>query len=151
GPHGMGYALCLCCGRAEAEADESCGPEMLKNHKPLAPLRAEQLVRGFCPGGLTQRARIQPNLRFVHQTGADVFEWQLLWGATQGQGLALGAGLREALAERLGAEAREIGLATGRSLGAAGQACVSAFLFDRAAGGAGLVARLTEFDSLKAC
>jgi hypothetical protein len=78
GPHGMGYALCLCCGRAEAEADDLLSPEMLRNHKPLAPLRREQLARnGVCPGGLTQRNRIQRNLRFVHEIRTDVFEWQL--------------------------------------------------------------------------
>lgn len=153
GPHGCGYALCLCCGRAETETDELHGPipGSLKNHKPLAPLRTEQLVRGSCPGGLTQIQRIQRNLRLVQETRTDVFELQLPPGATRAQGLALAAGLREALAERLGAEAREIGLAVGLSSGLAGQACVSAFLFDRAAGGAGLVTRLTEFDWLKSC
>ncbi len=136
GPHGMGYALCLCCGRAEAEEDELRSPKVLRDHKPLAPLRAEQLKKGACPGGLTQRARIKRNLRFVHETRTDVFEWQLPSGVAPAQALALAAGLRETLAERLGADAREIGLATSGSLGAAGQACV---------------ARLTEFDWLKAC
>ena len=31
GLHGKGYALCLCCGRAEAETDELRSPEMLKS------------------------------------------------------------------------------------------------------------------------
>ena len=150
GLHGKGYALCLCCGRAEAEIDELRSPETLKNHRPLAPLRADQLVKGACPGGLTQRARIQRNLRFVHDARTDVFELQLPAGATRRQALALAAGLREALAERLGAECREIGIARGISTGAAGDVRMSAFLFDRAAGGAGLVARLVDFESFKA-
>lgn len=151
GPHGMGYALCLCCGRAEAETDELRSPDMLKDHKPLAPMRQEQLVKGACPGGLTQRARIQRNLRLIHEAHTDVFELQLPLGVTRGQALALAAGLREALAERLGAEAREIGLATGRSVDPAGASSLSAFLYDKAAGGAGLVTRLAEFDWFKAC
>lgn len=153
GPHRSGYALCLCCGRAEAETDELGGPfpSRLKDHKPLAPLRAEQLVRGSCPGGLTQPQRIQRNIRLAHETHTDVFELQMPQAVTREQALALAAGLREALAERLGAEAREIGLAAGASTGPAGESCVSAFLFDRAAGGAGLVTRLLEFDWLKTC
>jgi DEAD/DEAH box helicase domain-containing protein len=151
GRDGKGYALCLCCGRAEAEKDELRGPDVLRNHKPLAPLRADQLVKGACPGGLTQRTRVQRNLRLIHETHTDVFELQLPQRANRGEALALAAALRESLAERLGAEAREIGLATCRSTGAAGQACVSAFLFDRAAGGAGLVARLAEFEVFKSC
>jgi DEAD/DEAH box helicase domain-containing protein len=75
-----------------------------------------------------------------------VFELQLAASVTPDAGLALAAGLREALAERLGVEAREIGLAAGRSAGTNGQACCSVFLFDRAAGGAGYVTRLAEPD-----
>lgn len=151
GPHGMGYALCLCCGRAEAEADDLRSPSKLKDHKPLAPLRPDQLVKGACPGGLTQRTRIQRNLRLVQEAHTDVFELQLPTGATRAQALAVAAGLRESLAERLGAEAREIGLATGRSTGPAEEAALSAFLYDKAAGGAGLVTRLADFDWFRVC
>lgn len=147
GPNGGGYALCLCCGRAEAEEDA----HLLNDHIALAPLHAEQEVRGRCPGGLTRRTSILRSLHLAHEMQTDIFEWQLPAGTTLKQAIALAAGLREALAERLGAEAREIGLATGRSTGTSGESCVSAFLFDRAAGGAGLVARLAEFDWLKAC
>ncbi|MBP2238681.1 ATP-dependent helicase YprA (DUF1998 family) [Sinorhizobium kostiense] len=151
GVHGFGYALCLCCGRAEAEIDELRSPDVLRDHKPLAPIGQEQMVRGACPGGLTQRARIQRNLVFVHDTRTDVFELQLPSGTKRAQGLALAAGLREALAEIVGAEAREIGIAIGRSRDEANARALSAFLFDKAAGGAGLVTRLAEFDQFKIC
>jgi ATP-dependent helicase YprA (DUF1998 family) len=149
GVHRKGYALCLCCGRAEAETDDLRSAGTLKGHRPLAPLRPDQLVKGACPGGLTQRVRIQRNLRFVHEMRTDVFELQLPTAATPQQASALAAGLREALAERLGAESREIGLGTGVSTGATGEFRISAFLFDRAAGGAGLVTRLLDFDWFK--
>ena len=44
----------------------------------------------------------------------DVFEWQLPTGTSYEQAVAFAAALREALAERLGAESREIGIAAGR-------------------------------------
>ena len=53
-------------------------------------------------------------------------------------------GLRESLAAWLGVETDEIGIATGASLGADQSKRVSAYLFDRAAGGAGLSLRLGE-------
>lgn len=153
GRQGKGFALCLCCGRAEAEADEPGGPlpDGLKKHTPLAPSRKEELVKGSCPGGLTRPERILRNVRFAHEGRTDVFEFQLPEGATRAQALAFAAGLREALAERLGAEANEVGLAVGKSLGVAREARISAFLFDRAAGGAGLSVRLAELDWLKDC
>ena len=87
----------------------------------------------------------------VHDAQTDVFELQLPVGAKRAAGLAVAAALREALAERLGAEVREIGLALGTSTGPAGEARVSIFLHDRAAGGAGLVTRLAEPDWFSEC
>ena len=143
GRHGHGYALCLCCGRAEAETDTLRSADTLKLHFPLAPVPKNHLVKGRCPGSV-QRSQIQRNLRLIHETRTDVFELQLPADCSAGTALALAAGLREALAEKLGAEAREIGLATGASRNPAGGRALSAFLYDRAAGGAGLVTRLAE-------
>jgi DEAD/DEAH box helicase domain-containing protein len=143
GIHGHGYALCLCCGRAEAETDALRSADVLKLHFPLAPVPKERLVKGRCPGGV-QHSQIQRNLRLIHETCTDVFELQLPAGYGAGTALALAAGLREALAEKLGAEAREIGLATGSNRDPTGGRALSAFLYDRAAGGAGLVTRLAE-------
>jgi DEAD/DEAH box helicase domain-containing protein len=156
GAAGCGYALCLLCGRAEAEDEETTNatpamPDAIRRHTPLASGRSVKLVGGYCPGGLTEPQRIQHNLRFVHDAQTDVFELQLPVGAKRAAGLAVAAALREALAERLGTEVREIGLALGTSTGPAGEARVSIFLHDRAAGGAGLVTRLAEPDWFSEC
>ena len=154
GLKGKGYALCLSCGRAEAETEEGPGsqpPSQIKKHFPLAEAREMKRAHGYCPGGYTEPQRIQRNLRLAHDSHTDVFELQLPNGTRRDQGLALAAALREALAGRLGAEAREIGVAVGFSAGPSGENRVSAFLYDRASGGAGLVLRLSEQEWFNAC
>ncbi len=148
GPHGKGYALCLDCGRAVAESGDAARGEPLskkiKRHRPLAIGRGTSLAGGYCPGGHTRPERVQRNVRLIHAVRTDVFELQLSAGASKPEGLALAAGLREALAEGLGAEAREIGVSVGPSKGPANKNRVSAFLYDRVSGGAGLSSRLAE-------
>lgn len=152
GPHGKGYALCLNCGRAEAEAGEETPlSEGMKKHKPLALAKGMRLAGGYCPGGFTKRDRVHRNVRLIHEARTDVFELQLPAGVSRAEGLALAAGLREALADRLGAEAREIGVSAARSKGPAKEDRVSAFLYDRASGGAGLSSRLTESEWFDHC
>ena len=154
GPNGKGYALCLSCGRAEAETEEGPGslrPPQIRQHWPLAEARGMKLARGYCPGGTTEPQRIQPNVRLSHVARTDVFELQLPRGARRDEGLALAAALREALAERLGAEAREIGVAVGHSAGPSGENRVSALLYDRASGGAGLTLRLSDPEWFDTC
>lgn len=147
GTNGAGYAICLACGRAVAEADETPGaalPDALRRHRALAPGRGLKLVDGHCPGGYTEPHRVQRNVRLVHEATTDVFETQLPTEATRASAGALAAGMREALAARLGVEAREIGVAAGASRGPSGDARMSLFLHDRAAGGAGLSSRLED-------
>jgi hypothetical protein len=147
GEHGAGYAICLACGRAVAEDEETPGapmPDAIRRHRALAPGRGLTLVDGHCPGGYTEPHRIQRNVRLVHEAATDVFEAQLPTEATRACAGGLAAGLREALAARLGVEAREIGVAAGSSRGPSGEARVSLFLHDRAAGGAGLSSRLED-------
>ena len=105
----------------------------------------------YCPGGFVKLERIQRNVRFIHETQTDVFELQLPAGTGRGEGLALAAGLREALAARLGAEVREIGVSIDASKGLAGEGRVSAYLFDRASGGAGFSSQLAESDWFEVC
>ena len=147
GEHGAGYAICLACGRAVPEEDETPGapmPDAIRRHRALAPGRGLKLVDGHCPGGYTEPQRIQRNVRLVHEAATDVFEAQLPTQGTRACAGALAAGLREALAARLGVEAREIGVAAGPSRGPSDEARVSLFLHDRAAGGAGLSSRLED-------
>ncbi len=126
-------------------------PGILKDHKPLAPIRTDTLVRGACPGGFTQNNKIQRHVRLVHEMRTDVFELQLPLNASRAQGLALAAGLREALAKKLGIETREVGIAVASSCDAAQNRTVSSFLYDRTAGGGGLASRLGEYDEFKSC
>jgi ATP-dependent helicase YprA (DUF1998 family) len=151
GSGGYGYAVCVCCGRSESEKDNLTTPGILKDHKPLAPVRVDALVRGACPGGFTQTNKIQRHIRLIHDMRTDVFEVQLPQETSRAQGLALAAGLREALAKKLGIEAREVGIAVGSSSDAAQNRAVSSFLYDRTAGGGGLSSRLGEYDEFKSC
>jgi len=153
GAAGNGFALCLCCGRAVAEASSIPGepaPDAIRRHKPLAPPRGAALVDGYCPGGYRDPHRIQRHLRLGHEARTDVFEFQLPSGTTRSAALGIAAALREALADRLGVEAREIGVSAATTVGPSGESRVSALLFDRASGGAGLVTRLTEGDWFEA-
>lgn len=154
GRQGHGYALCLSCGRAESEEVQPQGvrtelPRQMRQHKPLTFTKETQLAGGYCPGGYTDPARVQRHVRLGTSARGDVFELQLPSRATLDQALALAAGLREALAEDLGAEAREIGVAADHSTGPARERRVSAFLHDRAAGGAGLATRLGDMAYFK--
>ena len=155
GANGCGYAVCLACGRAVAEEEETPHaatpmPDAIRKHTPLASSREVKVVNGYCPGGLEPQ-RVQRHVRLVHAARTDVFELQLAAGASGAAGLALAAALREALAERLGADVREVGVAVGASKGAAGEARRSVLLHDRAAQGAGLVTRLAEPDWFSGC
>jgi DEAD/DEAH box helicase domain-containing protein len=149
GRHGKGYALCLACGRAEAETEERTGlridpPGALGKHRPLAAAKGAKSAGGYCPGGYTEPQRLKRHVRLAHAARSDVFELQLSAYATREQALALGAGLREALADHLGADTREIGVGAGGSKSPTMEPCVSVYLHDRAAGGAGLSTRLGD-------
>ena len=153
GPDGGGFAICLDCGRAHPMSAEPPGipavlPESMRRHTPLLLRRGLARTRdGLCPGSdAPQRIQKEVHLAQVKQT--DVWEWQLPDGATEAAARGLAAALREALAERLGVEPSEIVPAAAPSTGPAGATAVSAFLHDRAAGGAGLSARLAEPEML---
>jgi len=110
-----------------------------------------RLKAEFCPGGYISRERVQRHVRLIHATPTDVFELQLPTGSSRTAGLSLAAGLREALTEKLGTEAREVGASVGLSKGSANENRVSAFLYDRASGGAGFSSRLAEMEWFNDC
>lgn len=153
GRSGGGFAICLDCGRAhpmEAPASDlpAVTPEVMTRHRPLLLRRGLTLTHdGLCPGS-DSPGRIMKNVHLAQLARSDVWEWQLPSDATQPAAHALAAALREALTERLGVEAAEIVPGTGNSSGPSGEARVSAFLHDRAAGGAGLSIRMTEPEML---
>ena len=153
GPHGKGYALCLDCGRAVAETEDASAPlpDAIRKHRPLARPPGNALRLGNCSGGFVRPERIQRGVRLIHAMRTDVFELQLPRNSRRGSGLALAAGLREALAGKLGAEAREIGVSVDHSKGPAIERRISAFVFDRASGGAGYASRLADMEWLVDC
>lgn len=156
GPSGGGFAVCLDCGRSHPMEAATPGapavtPEPMTRHRPLLLRKGlEQTLDGLCPGS-NHPSRILKNIHLAQLTHSDVWEWQLPADATQPAAHALAAALREALIERLGVEAAEIVPAASNSRGPSGEACVSAFLQDRAAGGAGLSSRMAELEMLTEC
>ncbi|WP_449410484.1 DEAD/DEAH box helicase [Methylobacterium komagatae] len=140
GEHGAGYAVCLECGRAEAQrhpVDPAFRP--LSDHRPLRFTRSD--ADGFCPGNGRGFA-VQTGLALGHDISTDVAEVQPATLATEGTAWALVSGLREALTRRLGIETSEIGLSVVRRTSALGGMTYSLYLYDKAAGGAGFAPRL---------
>ncbi|WP_234732181.1 DEAD/DEAH box helicase [Acidocella facilis] len=157
GANRQGFAVCLACGRAASElasdgVQNTQLPVSLRQHTPLLPRGNDSFEAGWrpltqdgrCPGGYTDIRMMSRRVHLAHSAHTDVFELQPAGDIGAPVALALAAGLREALAERLGVEAREIGVASAESRGRAGERCHSVLLFDRAAGGAGYVTRLTD-------
>lgn len=135
GPGGSGYAICLQCGRAEADSDNrglSSPPPALVAHKPLRYRKGQEL----CPGN-DKPFSIKRNLALGLEITTDVFELQPQQALRRAGANALVIALREALAQELGVEADEMGFGVSQSQNALGAPAVSLFLFDRAAGGAG--------------
>ena len=135
GPGGFGYAICLQCGRAEADTDNdglSSPTPVLLGHKPLRYRKGKDL----CPGN-DKPFSIRRNLALGLEISTDVFELQPQHTLRRAGANALVIALREALAQELGVEADEMGFAVSQSHNALGAQAVSLFLFDRASGGAG--------------
>ena len=131
-----GYTICLSCGRAQepaAEPDETDpNATMAWEHKPLLG-RSDS--GGDCPGG-HQPFSVKHHLLLGHEITTDVFELQAANIGSRGAYLALAIALREALARRISIEPEAMGVAVAPR-GGLGGSVYSAFLFDRAVGGAG--------------
>ncbi len=138
GPRGFGFAVCLQCGRAEADCDNrglSSPAPALADHKPLRYRRGQDL----CPGNDTPFS-IKRNISLGLEITTDVFELQPQHRLRRAGANALVIALREALAQELGVDADEMGFAVGQMQNALGAPAVSLFIFDRASGGAGFAA-----------
>lgn len=136
GDHGHGYAVCLHCGRAEAEVDASGGAG-LSMHRPLrgAPIAAD----GFTCSGAPEFApyAVARNLMLGHEIRTDLCEIQLYDCRSREVALTIALALREAVAKRLGIDSDEMGFAAPAAPSIGGQNNFSAVVFDRASGGAG--------------
>lgn len=151
GEHGRGYAVCQHCGFAASVEREGELPKVFVDHARLrrGPKPAETRS---CPGGSGGWGHwTEVALGGVRTT--DVFELELRSpdtpGALGGEKadtvmLTLSLALREALARRLGVDAREIGYGQRRISVNTGFERRAIVLFDQADGGAGYVARAPE-------
>ncbi len=159
--HGHGFALCLRCGRAAPEtergnvalpaaftigADED-EPMNTIRHKHLRGGGRDSDDHGYCRGTI-QNFAIRRHLWLGGEERTDVAE--LLIRPVSGEpfdlrraATSLAAALRQALAKRLGVEARELGWAS-RPIDENGQSLHSVLLYDTAAGGAGYSLRLAD-------
>ncbi|MFJ5486145.1 DEAD/DEAH box helicase [Hansschlegelia beijingensis] len=132
GPEGAGYAVCLQCGRAEADTSLHDGSAALVDHRPLRFRKGEDR----CPGN-DKPFSIRRRLSLGLEITTDVFELQPRHGLALPAAYALVIALREALAQELGVDADEIGFEVDESRNDLGAPAKSLLLFDRATGGAG--------------
>ncbi len=161
GEHGHGFAICLHCGRAAAEHEkEGELPKRMRGHKPLRG-GSTAGPDDLCSGNKgTYTIRRNEWLGVSRET--DVFELQLrpvhlppVIDADAGTdlnpgidavaGSSIAVALRQALAQRIGVEDREIGWAIKEArVEETGAKNVSILLYDHATGGAGFVAQASE-------
>jgi hypothetical protein len=130
GLDGQGFGICLYCGRANHDRT--------RPHAPLIGKGAD------CEGHRKPFAR-KDGLRLGYEIRTDVFEFQPAAWPERGGALALAIALREALAQKLGVESDEMGIAAEPRLDALGTQTVSVFLHDKASGGAGFSVKAHEF------
>jgi ATP-dependent helicase YprA (DUF1998 family) len=152
GLHGHGYGLCLKCGRADSmlEPGEFSSSFADQNnhfsHRRLRGGRNEDIgARGaICPGSENPHG----NLLLGVEIHTDIFELQLKSEPqrpiTEKAAYSLGVALRQALAERLGIETRELGSVVYPSRDADGQATYSICLYDTASDGAGYASQALQ-------
>lgn len=146
GTNGLGYAICLACGRAEQMVGESDDGEVEQGGVALPKIfqSPHRRLRG-AQGGETAMCEgsgfsIKPGMRLGHEATTDVLElmlYDLDGGPLSDRQIAfsLAVAIRSAIAEKLGIEVGELGCDTKPirlANGVVGQAIV---LFDRNASG----------------
>ncbi len=148
GRNAGGYTLCLRCGRAASEDGPAAEevPEAMRSHRPLRGT-ADVGEDGHTCRGNESTTQVQRGIWLGATKETDVFELQLrhaengryMSGRNAANSLAVA--LRQALAESLNVEEREIGWAcTATQVASTGEDTWSITLFDTATGGAGFVA-----------
>ncbi len=148
GQHGEGYAVCLSCGRAEAQTQQGRSPVQMKDpEKENTHTRLRGGSQG--EGDKLCRGHVQNDLWLGYSARTDVVEIQLkdadghfINDEIAARSLAIA--LREGLARLLGVENREIGVTTQQVKDEQGIAGYSILLFDQTAGGAGFSIQITE-------
>jgi ATP-dependent helicase YprA (DUF1998 family) len=145
GEQGKGFSICLRCGLAASQDERDELPSDLDGHRPLRG-GSDRNEEGLCRGNDLD-ASIQRNtwLGFAKET--DVFELQLRHArigepvADDAAAASIAIALRQALAELIGIEEREIGWAATPGRNEDGDVVHSILLFDTPSGGAGFVSQ----------
>ena len=139
GPGRRGYGLCLHCGRMEAMREgETVCTKLTDGHRPL---RYDENWDANCPGG-AQPFAIRHGIYLGHEVQTDICEIRPNAPMEPVVATSVAIALREALAQRLGVEASDLGYATRRSSNVMGTDNRVIGIFDRSAGGAGYSSQL---------
>lgn len=138
GLHVTGYALCLACGRAEPMLADKTLPKSFEEGKSHTKLRSRKDDR-VCSGS-SNRFAIKSGIVLGHQRRTDVLEIQLkdengAWVIDKVEARTMAVALRDALAELLGVQARELGCDVQEMHNDEGTLCQSLFIFDHFAAG----------------
>lgn len=143
GDNRCGYAVCLHCGRAEAEAERG-GAASLAGHRPLRGVPTGP--DGETCSGAPEFApyAVARNLDLGHEIRTDICEIQLYDCASREVALTVALAVREAIAKMLGIDADEMGVAAPQAPSPRGADNWSSVVFDRASGGAGFASTLTR-------
>jgi len=157
GLHNHGFAVCLRCGRADSEQEAT--PESEGEVYPALPISLQEHFRlrggkelsgeSRCSGNDEDYA-IKRHLWLGSTSSTDVFELQILDDGT-GKPLkdrtiaySLAVALRQALAEKIGVDEREIGCDAIHTTTDSNSTTYSIVLYDTASGGAGYVAAAAD-------
>jgi hypothetical protein len=152
GATGHGYAICLRCGKAASEVaweKDADMPVEMRTHRRLRGGRGDG-GSAECPGPAEGSFAIRRNLVLGGDARTDVVEIQLADPATGAYlsdrtiTTSLVVALRQALAEKLGVDPREIGWTAPATHDPGGALCRSLVLYDVADGGAGYVGAALE-------
>lgn len=145
GIHGHGFAVCLCCGRAEPMEAEDALPDAFFDRKK-GSLKEHRKLRGaqggstaVCEGSYNAYS-IQCGLRLGHEARTDVLE--LVLRGTDDHPIrdrktafTLAVAIRNAISSILGIEASELGCDTKPVLFLGEGSCQAIVVFDRNASG----------------
>jgi hypothetical protein len=145
GANGLGYSLCLECGRAEPMTQEGAPKSMEKHLKLRGDTHSHKFKmrddswREVCPGG-SQEWSIKEGISLGIEAHTDVLEIQLansfgVWLNDKEVALTLSIAMRDALAGLLGVRAEELGCHIDSGRSADGGVCRSIFIFDYHAAG----------------
>lgn len=147
GTSSHGYAVCLRCGFAAseqhpAEPDQHVAPpDEILRHFPLRGGKQRRDKDNICLGA-REHGALRRHLALGAERRTDVFEFQLEHPEVhidKTVATSVAVALREALAQQLGVNVRELGFAVQPSRMTSGARGQSIFLFDTASGGAGYV------------